>query len=235
MSAKISYNKNPKFFTIGKKLLIYIVLASSIVTTVLTAGVFYLEYKEEQAKLGDIENNLRNNLSVGLAHAVYNFNTDSVKNQVDGISNIPDIISIKILDEDNTEAYSIAKRDPKESDRSLAIKLETGKNYPNRFAGTMIASITSENMNNRLIKRAVVFFATQLVKTFTTSFLILFIIYAMLTKHIVKIASSLETKDFDNETKVQKIRLDRTSRRMDEIDILVDNLNMLERKVVKIT
>ena len=67
------------FLTLGGKLLVYILLASSAVTTVLTAGVFYFDYQEEKNNLDQIQTNLRTSAAVGLSDAVFTLDENAMR------------------------------------------------------------------------------------------------------------------------------------------------------------
>ncbi|MDB2447041.1 ATP-binding protein [bacterium] len=221
-----------KFITIGGKLLVYILLASSIVTTVLTAGMFYFDYNEEKGALSAIEANLRDSASVGLGLALWEYDRNSIENQMDALSNDADIVGLRLVEESGSDFYAVKKRELKPSDDTKKIELKITEDGKVELVGWLYATITYENMHARLIRRVVVFFMSQFLKTLSLSALIMLIIYHFLTKHLNHIASIVGERKYSTATSHAEIRLSRNTKNKDELDVLVGILNSLDKRIV---
>jgi C4-dicarboxylate-specific signal transduction histidine kinase len=192
----------------------------------MTAVIFYIDFNEEKDSLIGLEQKLLEKTSSGLAQAMWEYNQKSIESQVDSLHSLDDIIHIKITDENGSEIYSVYKDGDQSADKNLKIRLES-LDGSNQLIGWMYAGITYENMHERLNRRVLFFFISQLLKLLALSALILFIIHKVLTRHIEKIAKAISSVDYKEMTDYEMLNLNRRSSRNDELDVLVDKINDL--------
>ncbi|MFK7823241.1 MAG: hypothetical protein AB8G05_03735 [Oligoflexales bacterium] len=173
--------------TIGKKLLFYIVLASSSITFIFTMISFAIDYRNEKTQMNKVFFFIeRTNLS-SITNAVYLLNKSQINSQGTGIFKHPDIIHVDILDEDSEPLFSEKKseKNTKSADTSNYIFIvdmlpflkghtET-KVFPlihseeSEPIGKLSVVLSKNNMYMRLAEKLFVFFATQLLKTLIVS------------------------------------------------------------------
>jgi len=87
-----------KFKTLGKVLLVRIILASSIITTVMTAISFYLDFQTEVSLQDDSFKQIESAAIPGLTNGLWNLNVELVQSQLDGIGSLPFIVHTVIYD-----------------------------------------------------------------------------------------------------------------------------------------
>ncbi len=222
--------KNTKYkHSLGKILLGVILLVSGIITTSLTTISFYRDYKDEMNSLDIMFNQIEKGSSGGLAEALWNLDDDQIKTLSRGITQIQDVVGIKIYDEKNKvvfEQFTESNQDDSLLTKKYPLTLENQKNV-----GMMVVTATKSNMFRRIVNRAVYFFISQGLKTLLTSLLVLFIFKKLVTRHIFKISEYFEEhylkKDEDSASK--DLVLDR-QKRNDELDFLVDVINKIRRE-----
>lgn len=233
----IKSNRSAIKRSLSLKLLFYIFLASSLVTSLMTITMFYLDYSEEKHNFSVLEDNLRNNMSVGLSQAVWELNEQGIASQLKGISNIEDIINLKVLDETGEELQKILKESKSTIDETLVIDLKikgrTSEASPK--VGELHIDFTYENMYKRILKRVWIFFVSQLLKAFTLSTIILIIINKILTRHIINISSFLDNLDLNSTDKKNSLKLDRkeSGDNTDELDLLVSKLKKMNSLIIE--
>lgn len=183
---------------IGRRLLVRILLFSSLITLLLTAVQLYLDYGRDVDLIAARVEQVRSSYHDSLARSLWNVDSDQVRIQLEGIASLPDVQAGTLLETGDT------LRDP--------LRVAVGKPAPNaRLAWTIpiiyndrgmaraIGALTIEGsldkIYSRLTNRALLILAGQGVKTFLVSFFILFIVHSLVTRHLVALAHHMRGYD----------------------------------------
>ncbi|WP_141733744.1 sensor histidine kinase [Oligoflexus tunisiensis] len=240
MAEKRKYSRS-----LQRRLVITILLASSVLTTVFTAISFYMDYREEMNSLESTFESLGHSSVDNIAESLYDFNHPGVMTQIRGITGIRDITKVVVIDEDG-KVYAEAKGDVDKSAVVSYIGLErffedkrTAKVYPlmnPRMPQQMIGSVSVEasqrNMFVRLSNKAIYFFLTQGLKTLIVSLIMIEIFRVLVTQHLKRIVDFLALYDFQAKEAGEPLTLKRhPPRRPDELDSMVDTVNTLSQRL----
>jgi len=94
------------------------------------------------------------------------------------------------------------------------------------FLGALIVVATLENVYQRTLNKLFLILATQAVKTFCVSFCILYIIYSLITRHLIAIAHYFRSLSLNNlDTPLILNRKPQGNDHQDELDQVVHSLN----------
>ena len=212
---------------IAPRLLVMIVLFSSLVTVLSTATQLFLDYRRGvhaiESRLDDIEHS---NLG-SLAGSLWNVDTQQLRLQLDGLLHLPDMQALELRETlpgiekplilsvgERLNGGSISRLYPLiYDDHGTAVQV-----------GSLYAEASLTAIYQRLWDQAVFILISQGIKTFIVSLFTLFIVYRLITRHLIHISHHL---DQDGQTgTLRPITLPRRApSRTDELDQLVNALN----------
>ncbi|MGB0683516.1 MAG: ATP-binding protein [Magnetovibrionaceae bacterium] len=177
---------------IGRRVLILILVFSSIVTIALTTFQLYMDFRHEvstiEARFGEIE---RSRLD-SLAHDLWSLDTEALDVQLAGILQLPDMQAVEIREASTTTENPLVLkggnwRDQANLSRTFPISINNDGN--SETIGELRVQATLEGVYARLIDKALVILASQAVKTFLVSLFILFVVHRLITRHLTTISN----------------------------------------------
>lgn len=216
---------------IGRRLLLWIVLASSLITLLLTSLQLYLDYRRDvegiEARLAEIE---RGYLP-SLAGSLWKLDREQLQTQLDGIAGLPDMLGAQV---EEAQGLLVARAGrtgalAEISRRLPLVYLDRGER---RVLGVLHLAATLEGVYQRLAERALIILASQAVKTFLVSLFILFIVHQIVTRHLRSLAQHFS--QFRLESPAGALQLARRPpNQADEIDQLVAAFAALQERLQK--
>jgi len=212
------------------KILLVILISSSIVTTIIIAIQLRFEYKSDIKTIEKRLNLIENSYSQSLALSVWNFNKTQYETQLDGILNIEDIIYVKIITPNGDEIISKGKyQDKNVITQEVVLKtVDFGQTVE---SGKLIVTASLDRVYDDLFSRALIILTTQGIKTLIISFVILMAFHILITRHLKYISNYARNIDLDSD---DKLSLDRkTGAKSDELDFIVFALNDMKEKLKK--
>ncbi len=220
---------------VGRRLLLLILLASSLITLVLTATQLYLDYRRDldgiERRLDEIENS---NLGT-LASSLWKLDSDQLQLQLDGIVRLPDMLGAEVVEAGATQKTPLVFRAGRVRDTSVVrrvVPIVHQDRDTRRTLGTLTVTATLDEVYQRLIDKAVVILVSQGIKTFLISLFILFIVHRIVTRHLTALADNLAR--FDIHRPAPPFRLQRRARpEKDELDRLVDAISAARANLEK--
>ena len=235
--------------SVRKKLLISILLVSTISTTFFTAVSFYFDYKSEMSSLNTLLSELEKSSLKVIRDILINFDEEQAKNQVDGMVAIPEIVEAKIVRE-NSEIFYQSKSGNNINDKSNSFLGNKFLEYvpdslitnqiPLEYEGDNIGyfeyTSTKKYMYIRLTNKLIYFFFSQALKTFLVSFIILYICQSLVTCHLENISNFLEKfykKSMDKITNTLSLKRHQLDRKTDEFTILTKIINEMVNSIVQ--
>jgi methyl-accepting chemotaxis protein len=210
---------------IARKLIVYLLAFSSLVTLILTSIQLYIEYTRD---IQQIENRLelieKSHLAA-IETGLWSFDETLLKVQLKGILQMPDIQYIEIRPNagKSLSAGILKKSNIKRKEFNLSFLRKEKENS----VGILLVDVNMGGVYKRLINRAVIILLSQLIKTFLVSSFIFFIFYQLVGKHIISMASFFES--IHSESMDQPLQLDRKPKtnKSDELDQLVTSFNRM--------
>ncbi|SEA72969.1 PAS fold-containing protein [Desulfuromusa kysingii] len=211
---------------IARKLVIYLFLCSSVITIVGTSLQLYLEYSRDIRSIETSLSQIEVSYLQSLIASLWVSNDSFLEIQLDGLLKIPDIEYVEIRREGEA-SISVGHRG-----QAKVIEREYPLNYQYRDKeiplGTLHVVADLQGVYQRLIDRALIIISTLAVKTFLVSFFMLFLVYAVVGRHLHSLAAY--TNDFDPDSEDAPLRLNRRSNKGedgDELDLVVHSINQM--------
>lgn len=177
--------------SISRKILLGAVLASSLITTVMTAlqmvQNYYFQVELHQSRL-DI---LFQTSKAGLIKSVWDINKSQINSQVKGLLNFPGVDQVSITY--NSAAGVVSQVEGKIENRRIAATYPLTRD--NETIGTLELAARHDRVLTILWGQLFETLLMQGVKTFLSSFLILMVINRLLTRHLKVITTFLRGKN----------------------------------------
>jgi len=212
---------------IGKRLMIYIVLFSSLITLVITAIQLYRDYNIDiehiYSELEQIETVHLDSLTASL----WASNKKLLQTSIEGILKIKDMQYIEIRDGKKVWAKA----------GEVKGKNIIQRNYPMQYhhrnkdvnIGTLTVGASLDGVYQRLLDKAWIILISNGIKTAFVALFIYFLFYRMVARHLSTISAFSERHDplSDN----TPLKLDRKNKKYDEFDVVVKSINDMQTRL----
>jgi len=226
MTSKELSETKPSFFSsgLGRRLILYLVLISSLVTLLITTVQLYFDYRsdinyiEEQLLLVD-------KLHIkALSGAIWASDLEEVKIYLEGMSHIRDIQYVLIETQDKKQISVGAEKLGSVIERTYPILYEyRGKM---QLIGSMRVAFSLAAVYQRLANKVITILVSNGTKTFIVAILILMVFHRLITRHLHHIAQYSGSMGFHEYSKDLKLERDvKSSANKDELDDLVLAIN----------
>ena len=186
------------FRGIGRRLLLYILLFSSLVTLLLTGVQLYLEYERDRVAIDSRLHEIGSSYRDSLARSLWNMDSEQISVQLEGIMRLPDIRAAVVREslQGVKKPLEVALGQPGAHNplHWSAPLVYVDRNGP-REIGTLSIEATLDEVYRRLSEKALVILASQGVKTFLVSMFILFVVHRLVTRHLTALSRYLARYD----------------------------------------
>ncbi len=217
------YKKN-----IATRLLLNIFLFSSVVTLIITAVQLNIEYQRDIEGIEDQFTRIEEIFQKPLTRALWFFNENSLKLQLEGISNLRDIEYLELIGE-NDVFIAVGKKISKKNVINELPLIHKG-NISEREIGRLNIVASLSSVYSRLYKRMITILISQGIKTFLVSTFIFFIVHYLVIKHLIFLNTYLRNLKAGKPTPILRLRRNQ-SPSDDELDQMVFSINdMAERQ-----
>ena len=218
--------------SIAARLLIGVLLLSSLVTLILTAVQLYADYRRDitgiQMQLSRIGGAYLDSLAEGL----WTLDKKQLRLQLDGILRLPDIRGIEIREAGGKSNLPLVKlsRDPQDSTFAREYPLHYTIEGTDRVIGTLRVEATHANVYRRLAKTASTILVSQAITIFMVSLFIFYFFHQLVTRHLSAIAADVDSHRITDAP--LKLRLKRRPTfQKDELQRVVTSFNTLSRNL----
>lgn len=212
---------------IAFRLLILILLFSSAVTLVSTAVQLYLDYRRDIHAIDIRLAEVRSSTLGSLAGSLWHMDAEQLRLQLEGMLHLPDMQALEVR-----ETYSGVSEPLLVSVGQRTEQAVIAREFPityehrgiSRVIGTLYVEVTLTDVYRRLLDTGLIILLSQGVKTFLVSLFTLYIVWRLVTRHLVDIAGFLSA--YDIRRPMPGLRLSRRSfRGEDELDRVVAAFN----------
>ncbi len=208
------------------RLLIYILLSSSVITLVITSYQLYSDYQNDivmiKQRFGQIKISYLNSLS----RSVWNFNEEQYEMQLKGILSLDDIVYVAIVTPENK--ILAAKGEPKvEYIIKKIFPLKTEDFGRTVDAGRLVVVASLKRIYYSLFRKVFVILISQGIKTFIVSMIIILLFYFLVTKRLWTISGFAKSIDLTND---EYLKLDKGAGK-DEIDLVAGAINRMKKEL----
>lgn len=215
--------------TIGRRLLFYILLFSSVVTLVATGLQLFIDYQRDigqvKARLDDVQKSYLPSIAASL----WNLDPEQLKIQMEGIIQLPGVAAVAVHEQPGGVAQPIGITLGEFSQKrtiNRVYPINYNTNYGNRYIGALRVQVSLQEVYARLWDKLIIILLTQAVKTFLVSFFIMFIVYRLVTSHLARIAQHVRQFNLAESDAPLTLKRNKPTRD-DELDQVVSAFNRL--------
>lgn len=214
---------------IGLRLLMAIFLFSTFVTLITTLFELYMDYRGQIQDIRDRFSDIETGYLGSLGGSLWSLDVDQIQLQIEGIKRLPDIqyLEVREIGRNMKRRVLVSM-----GDRGTGAVLT--QEYPIIYAenkdkgaeqtiGVLYVEATLSGVYSRLIDKAVIILISQGIKTFLVSMFILYIVYRLVTRHLVSIANYVGRFNLSSSPALALIR--RRPSQEDELDRMVGAFN----------
>ena len=214
MAGVFSFNNK-----LARRVLIYIILCSSVVSVIAVATRLYVDFTDKVAQLEQRFDNIETSYIESISTSLWDFNEALVQQQIQGIVNLPDIEFARVTTEFGN-SYQVG---------DSAVIAEKVRNYPIVYGENEIGLLTVyasyNDIYQQLKQRGGFIVVTEIVKTFLVALCIIVVVHWLITRHIYRITNY--SQRLSSETLTEELVLDGRPVQKDELDQLVDAINAM--------
>ncbi len=227
----ISQYQLPNFRSIKTKMLLAIMGASTILTSMVIFFNYYYEYSEDLNVLEERIAQIEKTTAPTLSNAIWNLDEQYLKIQLEGILKIQDIVLTRVLD---NHGNLIIERGGNLLANNDVIKREfllfSDQTYSKEYLGKLQLYITKDFIVEKIKRKIVVFIISQFIKTFLLAWVFLLIFHYYLNHNLEQIINF--TKNFDLDARIlNRLYIKRKDNENDEINILEYEINRMLEKI----
>jgi diguanylate cyclase (GGDEF)-like protein/PAS domain S-box-containing protein len=210
--------------SISRRLVLYIVACSSILTLLITALQLYWDY---QTDISLFEKGFEQIEKVHLATitaSLWTQDIEKLETIVKGISNLRDLSFIEIIENDRQLVSSQKKSVGQIIMRSYTLEFESRGEMVE--IGQLNVAFDKQAVNQRIFDRALIILVSNLLKTTLVVLFMLILFYRLVGRHLTHISQFLMNQKIG--TLSQPLQLERKSssaNKRDEFSLVVDSLN----------
>ncbi len=215
---------------LARRLIVAIVLFSTAITFITTAGQLYLDYDQDVEAVHSRISQIKESQLSSIVASVWFLDNKQVQLQLDGLRRMPDIEYLAIEVEGSVKWSSGAI---KSSDNIIEHFPLTHTSFGREDTiGTLKIVASLDEVFRRLYSKVIVILIGNAFKTFLVAGFIYIIVRHMITRHLDRFA--LYTERFELGGEVPPLVLDRpppSQGASDEFDILADALNKMRQNL----
>lgn len=186
--------------TIGRRVLMWILICSSIITFTMTCIQLLFDYRQ-QSSLVDNQFVQIGQVSIDpISQALWMLDKDLLTIQIEGILKHRDIVYVKIEGTDYQNTLLEVGNNQVQSDQiNRTFDLFHGTDSKKNLIGTLHVTATLENVYAYLRERVILIVVIQGIKTFLSSFFILLIMHLLVIRHIKQIVEYISNIKFNDQ------------------------------------
>ena len=212
--------------SIARRLILAMVLFSSLITVVMTAIQLYRDYNRDLLLIDSQLKQIQDVHIPSIAGSLWLLDEKGMQVLVDGILQLPDILYLEVSDGEHLWASAGAHQSEKMILRKYPLTYQyLGKEEE---IGSMTVVATLDRVYQRLIDKAVDILVSNAIRTFLVVGFILLLFHFLVTRHLIDIADFVRKQDLDQA--IEPLQLDRkpgNERSPDELDLVVNELNQM--------
>ncbi|MCW8888451.1 MAG: EAL domain-containing protein, partial [Gammaproteobacteria bacterium] len=216
---------------LAKRLIISIILFSSVLTLVITLLQISSRYQQELSDFYSVMSQIETTELEPIARSVWLVDEQQIQTEINGLVQLNDINFVAVKDEDGIIKWNSGNPDIK---NELQIEFPLIYQYRDRdlTIGYLLVKGSLDNIYGRIINELLVILGSNALKTILVALFVLYIFYEMMGRHILQLAGIAKESSQTGEMPEFKLnRRQRFSGSKDELDQLTSAFNQMTSKL----
>jgi chemotaxis protein histidine kinase CheA/methyl-accepting chemotaxis protein len=246
MDEKLEEDRRKKT-SIAKRLIIFVVFGNFMIATLFTGYNLNENWKENLQVITDRFTQIEKSSSDTIGTSMYTEDEDQTNKGLEGIMTIPDIVEVKLYDQDGVEeleegktpdaAYTKVTKELKKKDwgqtkfkkiNVMYTDPDEGEDAEPEKVGELHVLATLKGAVDKIKKQGLSQLVIQITQVIATTFLIFFVFRSLVSRHLSKMAhyaDNLDLNDLSGDGLVLKRRKQKTK---DELEDVVLSFNRMK-------
>ena len=229
---------------IAARLLGLIIISSSIVTLVAILLQLHSNFNDDIAALEKRLDQVRISTLASITKSLWGFDQEQLNIQINSVLAVDDVVQVSVVwhDWNNTEQTLVASNnayDPQELEnkrsqflvRSYPLVYEDAST-PQQQLGTLTVTASLSSIYDKLWERAFFIALVQGTKTLVIALFIVWLVHALLTRHMKTIANYARNLNLETLTKPLKLKRLKVNSASDELDNVVNAINHMRETLL---
>lgn len=213
---------------LARKIILGMVLCSSIITLLLTCAQLYKQYSKDIDQLSQSEQIIRESMLHSLSESVWEYDDKLIKLQLKGMLSHPYIEHATLILADGQQ-YSAGKIN---SDfvNTYEFDINHKQNENQALLGSLFVYADLTEIYEELVSSAATTLLANAIKTFGVVMFMLFLMDRLIGRHLIHTMDYLKT--IETQTEPETLRLNRPANHVnDDMDELADTVNAMQRRI----
>jgi len=232
----------PKFLTrlqhfksrspLSFRLLAYILLFSSVFTLVSSASQIYSDFRKDLFQIDRRMEVIETGYASSLARSLWALDQKLLQTQLEGVLSLPDIVHLRLKIEPDSElVLGRIPRDTTTTSHSFELIHQDDSMF---ILGELTVTADLRRAYADMEQRVLLILATQFLKTFFISILIVLIFQHFVTRHLTVMANYARNFSLNNlGAPLQLDRPDTPANNKDELAQVTDAINQMRRRLAE--
>lgn len=182
--------------SVAKKLIIYTILFSSLITLLITGLQLYIDYRNSYSELDHRFQEVEIGFLPSLTTSIWYFDNQQASTLVETLSQLPDIAVVDLVTEDLGN-ISIHHSQYRQNGPSRTFNIVYNNNLTTRQLGKLTVTLTLDSIYARLLNLVFIVFFSNFVKALLVSTFLLFIFNKLVTRPLKDLAASSKRLTID--------------------------------------
>ena len=230
---------------IAFRLLGLIVVSSSLITLFAILLQLYGNFHDDVSSLEKRLDQVRISTLASITKSLWGFDQEQLSIQIHSVLDVTDVVQVRVVwrDWNNTEQTLVVSNKEHtqteiDSKRSQFLVKEYPLTYedastPEQRLGTLQVTASLSSIYDKLWERAIFIAIVQSAKTLLISFFILWLVHALLTRHIEAIANYARNLNLETLTKPLRLKRISSESGQDELDNVVNAINHMRETLLE--
>ncbi|HED17083.1 MAG TPA: PAS domain S-box protein [Gammaproteobacteria bacterium] len=214
---------------LAKRLILHLILFSSLVTLVLTLFQLYTEYRGDVNEIDEDLSQIQTVFMQSLTEAVWIADLSQVRTLLDGLRKMRDIRYAEV----RVDGKIYQKSGEPLENNIIPLKHKIVYSYKDQqiVIGELTVQASLDDVYRRLEKQAGVMLVSNAFMTFIVALFIYYLFKNLVTRHLDTITDFVSSPDVMDTSK--ELRLDRSHTEQDELNVLVASINDMRGRLEK--
>ncbi len=230
---------------IAFRLLGLIVVSSSLITLFAILLQLYGNFHDDVSSLEKRLDQVRISTLASITKSLWGFDQEQLSIQIHSVLDVQDVVQVQVVwrDWNNTEQSMVVSNNKQtqaeiDAKKSQFLVKEYPLTYedastPEQRLGTLQVTASLSSIYDKLWERALFIAIVQSAKTLLISFFILWLVHALLTRHMEAIANYARHLNLESLNKPLRLRRVKSDPRRDELDNVVDAINHMRETLLE--
>jgi len=218
---------------LSRKMVFYVVLASTLITIFTSAFQLYEMYKMDVSAIEIRLNEVRDSYSKNIASRLWVSNKSELDITLQGILRLPDIEYIAVYEDDKL----VAQHGKLSGSNIIERYFPLNYYYRNEWQkiGRVHITATLTNAYSHIYEQAITIVVSNTIKTFLVASFMFFLFYTLVIKHLIEVNKFAENINLVSLDNILELKRKKKKEKRDELDKLTDTLiNLQERLKVSV-